>query len=169
MGEEMSGLLTRQEYMEYIVDNNLGWRVEYQATGLAVTAIAKAQLSKLLKHRSRPELREKLIEIKYGKFTYQNFLPQQRKNADLIMDEIDALYPDEEYLLKQLHLADKNYSELKSAFDEQIEQAKRKERERIIKEIEEKGIWAQVYFEVKESEETMWCLFKGDWETLRDE
>ncbi len=39
-------LLTRQGFLQYIADNNLGWREEYQVTGLAVDAIAEAQDAK---------------------------------------------------------------------------------------------------------------------------
>ena len=33
--------------------------------------------------------------------------------------------------------------------------------------LEKNGIWAQVWFEVKEEHKTMWCLFEEDWEALK--
>lgn len=72
-----------------------------------------------LKGLDRPE-REKITEILeyHGVFDVE--------------DEILALFPDIEHLIKQLKLADKNYLDLKNAFDERVEEAKKQERERII-------------------------------------
>ena len=76
-----------------------------------------------LKGLDRPE-REKITEILeyHGVFDVE--------------DEILALFPDIEHLIKQLKLADKNYLDLKNAFDERVEEAKKQERERIIKEVD---------------------------------
>ncbi len=43
-GKPDSGrLLSRSDYMQYLIDNNYGWKIEYQVSGLAVDIIAKAQ------------------------------------------------------------------------------------------------------------------------------
>jgi len=38
---------------------------------------------------------------------------------------------------------------------------------KLINWLDENGIWGQVWFEVKEEYQTMWCLFSDDFEKLR--
>ena len=40
--------LDRIEFVKYIGDKNLGWKQEYQVTGLAVTTISEATIRKAL-------------------------------------------------------------------------------------------------------------------------
>jgi len=43
----------------------------------------------------------------------------------------------------------------------------RAQAEKILKWLEEKGIWAEVWFEVKNDHETMFCLYEQDYESLK--
>lgn len=40
--------------------------------------------------------------------------------------------------------------------------------QKVVKWIDEHGIWAQVPFNVKETEENMWCLFPNEWQPFRE-
>ncbi|KKL19826.1 hypothetical protein LCGC14_2461600 [marine sediment metagenome] len=91
-----------------------------------------AQLAKV---RNRPD-REKLAYV-YGVIRYgENAYKRYKTGEDLVddwalfqyeLDQIFALF-DEEGIRKQLHLADKNYIDLKNTFDERVEQAKREDK-----------------------------------------
>lgn len=98
-------------------------------------------LKMLLSHKLRldsPGLRE---EFKQN-FGYELMQKYGIKSGSLCeeiaycaLGQFLALIPTEEELRRQLHLADKNYLELKNAFDERLQEAQKQERERAIQEV----------------------------------
>lgn len=88
-------------------------------------------------------LREKIAieffksDCPHGEWLYATEMHKEKclRKANCIL----ALIPTEEELRRQLHLADKNYLELKNAFDERLQEAKCEERERIFNILREHG------------------------------
>lgn len=79
------------------------------------------------KRLDRPKLGNDIVRIVDWQFRrITNLLPSAYADSlKIIKKETLALIPNIEHLLNQLKLADKNYTELKNAFDERIEEAKR--------------------------------------------